>query len=122
LAPTILSSVNLQSFLCSISDFAKERCHCCISARLACLESTECWLAGWLADWLAGVFMKQLACHLHWDCHSTRFQCQFIPQLPIDRPPCMLSVLVFFGHAIFTTFSPTSFSLFYQLILCLDSF
>jgi hypothetical protein len=91
--------VNLQSFLCSISDFAKQPCHCCISAWLACLESSECWLAG--------VFMKQLACHLHWDWHSTDSSAKLFDSFQLTTMHAISACL--FGHAIFTTFSSTSF-------------
>jgi hypothetical protein len=57
----------------------KQPCHCCISA-LAGVFGKQ-----WLAGWLAGLFMKQLACHLHWDWHSTDSNAKLFEQLPIDH-------------------------------------
>jgi hypothetical protein len=106
--------------LCSISDFAKQQqqpCHCCISAQLACLESSECWLAGWLAS----VFMKkQLALSFALGLAFNRFQCQFIRQLPIDHHACLLPVLVFLDKKFLVLFHLLLFN-YFQLILCLDS-
>jgi hypothetical protein len=67
------------------------------------LESSE-----WLAGWLAGLFMKQLACHLHWDWHSTDSNAKLFDSFQLITMHDAISALSFRTRH-FYTFSSTSF-------------
>jgi hypothetical protein len=64
--------------------------------------------AGWLAGWLAGVFMKQLACHLHWDWHATASNATLFDTFQLTTMHAISACL--FGHGHFYYFF-TYFSL-----------
>jgi hypothetical protein len=70
------------------------------------------------AGWLAGVFMKQLACHLHWDWHSTASNANLFDSFQLTTMHAISACL--FGHAILLLFHLLLFN-YYHLMLCFDS-